>query len=402
MTVKKAVMYGAGKIGRGFVGGMLSQSGFQVTFIDKIPELVNNINVMKRYPVCMADETGSEEIWIENISALLGSDTEKVAEALADCEFVCTSVGANSLKDIAENLAAGAKRRIQKENGPLNILICENLMDAEKHLEGLLRQYLTDEEMAHVGVVEATVGCVVPVQTEEMLAGNPLRIVMDRYRYLPIDSAAYKGEYPAIMNLVPFTPFHFYVERKLYIHNMGHALTAYLGQYAGFDSIREAVAEPHIRIILNNAMMESAAALSKKYSIDPPALYDYLTRIIFSFRNPILKDTCARVGADIPRKLAPKDRLVGAALNALSQGEMPVYLCAGIAAGAYQYLKEQGMDQTLKNASRVLGEISSLPHDSSLSGCVLEIYGRLAAGNTLPQLLAFVDTLKAENNASAV
>ena len=43
--------------------------------------------------------------------------------------------------------------------------------------------------------------------------------------------AAFKGMIPEYKKIIPYEPFHYYLERKLYVHNMAHVTTAFLGQY---------------------------------------------------------------------------------------------------------------------------------------------------------------------------
>ena len=109
--------------------------------------------------------------------------------------------------------------------------------------EFMIKEQLNDEEIswfdANIGLVEAAIGRTVPVQTEEMKDGNPLRVCVESYGYLPVDKDAFKGEIPEIKNMVPFAPFDFFIKRKLFLHNMGHAMTAYLGDLLGIEYIYE-------------------------------------------------------------------------------------------------------------------------------------------------------------------
>ena len=229
----KAVMYGGGNIGRGFIGALLSQSGYRVTFIDVAEPVVQALQEKNTYPVRYVSTEGYEDVWIENITAVNGNDAEAAAEAIAQCDIMATAVGARILKFIVPNIVAGLRKRWAMGKGTLNIIICENLMDANKVLEQMLKVQLTEAEQKifdeTVGLVEASIGRMVPVQTEEMKAGEPMRVCVERYGFLPVDKDAFKGEIPKISNMVPFAPFDFYLKRKLYIHNMGHATCAYLG-----------------------------------------------------------------------------------------------------------------------------------------------------------------------------
>ena len=47
----KAVMYGAGNIGRGFIGQRFFLSGYETTFIDVNADAVNAINEAGKYPI---------------------------------------------------------------------------------------------------------------------------------------------------------------------------------------------------------------------------------------------------------------------------------------------------------------------------------------------------------------
>ena len=106
------------------------------------------------------------------------------------------------------------------------------------------------------------------------------------------------GEIPDIKSMVPFAPFDFYIKRKLYIHNMGHATCAYLGDLLGLEYIYQSIDVPEVRIVVQNAMIESAMALHKKYDVALDGILMHITDLLHRFTNAALKDTCKRVGGD--------------------------------------------------------------------------------------------------------
>ena len=377
--MKKAVMYGGGNIGRGFIGALLSQAGYAVTFIDVAEPVVRALSEKNTYPIRYVDSSGFEDVWISNVTAVNGNDREAAAEAIAQCDLMATAVGARILKYIVPNIAAGLRKRWQSGKEPLNILICENLNDANKVLEDLLKAQLTGEECQKfdetVGLVEAASGRMVPVQTEEMKDGEPMRVCVERYPFLPVDRAAFRGKIPDIPNLVPYEPFDFYIKRKLYLHNMGHAVCAYLGDLLGLEYIFEAIVVPEIRIVVQNAMLESALALSRRYGASLADLQLHITDLLGRFANEALKDTCQRVGGDPARKLGPDDRLIGAARLAMEQGITPAFITIGIVAGLHRYIaEEEGLEQSLTTAANILSGVSGLPEADSLLRMALADY----------------------------
>ena len=394
----KAVMYGGGNIGRGFIGALLSQSGYEVTFIDVAEPVVKALQEKRTYPVRYVSSDGYEDVWVENVSAVNGNDSEAASDVIANCDIMATAVGARILKFIVPNIVAGLRKRWAMNKGPLNIVICENLMDANKVLEEMLKEQLTDAEKAKfdesVGLVEASIGRMVPVQTEEMKAGEPLRVCVERYGYLPVDKAAFKGTIPEICNMVPFSPFDFYIKRKLYIHNMGHATCAYLGDLIGLQYIYESIAMADVRIIVHNAMLESAMTLARKYNMDLCNIQLHIADLLYRFTNAALKDTCQRVGGDPARKLSPEDRLIGSAKLAIEQGISPAYIAVGAAAGLFRYLKENGGVQSLSAAENALNEVSGLKVDHALSKLIVHYYKMIIDGCSLQKLVAEAEKLK--------
>lgn len=395
--MKKAVMYGGGNIGRGFIGALLSQSGYRVTFIDVAEPVIEALQEQQQYPVRIVSTEGYEDVWVENVTAVNGNLPEAV-DAIANCDIMATAVGARILEFIVPNIVAGLRKRWEMNKGPLNIIICENLNDANKILEGMLKERLTEEECKKfdktVGLVEASIGRMVPVQTEEMKDGEPMRICVEKYGFLPVDKAAFKGEVPEIRNMVPYEPFDFYIKRKLYIHNMGHATCAYLGDLLGLEYIYQSIAIPEVRVLVQNAMLESALILNKHYGADLVALQAHITDLLYRFTNKALKDTCQRVGGDPARKLSPADRLIGASLLALKEGITPAYIAVGAAAGLHRYIKENSGTQSLEMAVSVLQEVSKIAGDHPLSGLILHYYTMLLNGCSLTELVAEADKIK--------
>ena len=402
----KAVMYGAGNIGRGFIGMLFSASGYEVTFIDVAEKLIDALNREKTYPVRIVSNEGFEDIDVERICAVNGNNTEAAAQAIAEADIMATAVGVNILKYIVPNLAAGIRRRIQAGGSPLNIIICENLIDADKLLAKLIRAELSEPEQdwfdKNIGLVEASIGRMVPVQTEEMKAGNPLRICVEQYDFLPVDKAAFKGEMPDIKNMVPFEPFDFYIKRKLYVHNMGHAICAYLGLYTHKDYIYEAIDDINIQSIVQNAMLESAMALTHKYRMPTEDLVKHFQNLLYRFTNKALKDTCKRVGADPGRKLSPTDRLIGASRLCLEGNISPVFISIGTAAAIYEYIWENNLPQSTEQAEKVLESISALKKDHPIYTYALPVYHRFLSGVSIREIRQFAEGLREKEQKAVI
>ncbi len=397
--MKKAVMYGGGNIGRGFIGQVMCQAGYAVSFVDVNKELLAALNTQKEYPVRILKGDSYDEVMVQNISGIDGNDLDAVSSAIAEADLCATAVGVNVLKFVAKPFKEGIVRRFTEGNKkPLDIIICENLIGADEFLKGLISDLMTEEEqifLDKVGFVEASIGRMVPIQTDEMKDGNPLRVCVERYDRLPVDKAAFKGEIPPIENLVPYSPFSYYIERKLFVHNMGHATTAYLGQLCGCSAIWESIAIPDVELIALRAMQASALAMSKKYNVPYEDLNNHVENLIYRFSNKQLGDTCARVGGDIKRKLSPNDRMIGALNLCIQQGVATDYLEAAIAASLL-FRRDGEEPMTPEN---ILTEVSGFTATDAVYQRVMEYYNMLVAKQPLSAILA---KIKAERNSAVI
>ncbi|MCL2518381.1 MAG: mannitol dehydrogenase [Oscillospiraceae bacterium] len=343
----KAVMYGAGNIGRGFIGQLFYLSGYETVFIDVNAELINEINSRHEYPIFITREDKFEEFIVKNVRAVNGNNIDEVANEIATADIMATAVGVNVLKYIAKPIAAGLKLRSE----PLNILICENMLNADKYLGELLG------DTQNVGLVDASIGRMVPVTPDEIKEKYPLAICVEEYNKLPVDKNGFKGEIPEIYNMEPFAPFEFILQKKLYLHNMAHAVTAYLGFQKGYKYIWEAISDGEIKFVVFSALIASACALSREHDVDVYPLVEFSYSLLKRFRNKLLGDTVERVGKDTKRKLAVTDRIVGALNLCMKHGIDYEYLLRGLSAGlrfypdveeVAKFVIEHGVEETLK------------------------------------------------------
>ncbi len=398
---KKAVMYGGGNIGRGFIGEVLSLSGYEVTFVDVNKELLNNLNASGEYPVRVLKGDSYEEITVKNISGTDGTDIELVSDVIAAADICATAVGVNVLKFVAEPFKKGIVKRFSNPDAkPLDIIICENLIGADEFLKGLISDLMTEDERKYldkVGFVEASIGRMVPVQTEEMKDGNPLRVCVESYDRLPVDKAAFKGEIPDIENLVPYSPFSYYIERKLFVHNMVHATTAYLGKLKALKYIWEAISVPEIEIIAERAMISSAAALSAKYNYPFKELLSHVENLIYRFSNKQLGDTADRVGGDIKRKLSKNDRMIGSYKLCAEMGVDNSYIAIGIAAAL---LFEREGEEKLE-PSYILSEIAGFEKDGCDYKKIMAIYEMLKNKEELSKVIAYIKEITQKDSRQA-
>ena len=202
--MKKFVMYGAGNIGRGFIGQLFSSAGYKVGFVDINKEVISRLNLDGKYSVYTVTSESTVVDTVNNVYGIDGSDVELVSNEICSADIMATAIGVNVLKFIAKPIALGIEKRAKTDAKPLNIIICENLIGADEYLKGLIIKeipHLEEYVNNNVGFVEASIGRMVPVMTEEKKAGNPLTVYVEPYNVLPVDKSAFKGEIPSISNL---------------------------------------------------------------------------------------------------------------------------------------------------------------------------------------------------------
>ena len=314
----KLVLFGAGKIGRSFIGQLFSRGGYEVVFIDVFKPVIDELNRRGNYNVVIKGEEESV-ITIENIRGIYGDDIEKVAKEITSARIVAVSVGLNGLKAIIPLIAKGLIQRYESENAfPLDIIIAENLRNAAEFMNQELKHYLPEgfpmEE--RVGLIETSIGKMVPIMLKKDMDEDILQVFAEPYNTLIIDRKAFKNPIPEVEGLAPKVNMKAWVDRKLFIHNLGHATAAYLGFFAHPSAtfLYEVLADNQVRENVRNTMLQAASILMKKYpgEFTTEALTDHIDDLLHRFQNRALGDTIFRVGCDLQRKLSAEDRLAGA------------------------------------------------------------------------------------------
>jgi mannitol-1-phosphate 5-dehydrogenase len=344
----KLVVFGAGNIGRSFVGQLFARSGCDVVFVDVNQALVDALNRERRYRVEIKDAQ-PETIWVEGVSAIHGADVEDVARAVADADVLATAVGQGALPHIYPAIAAGLELRRRQGRGPVDIIICENLRSAADAFRRGLRQRLPSDFplSQYVGLVETSIGKMAPIMPEAALREDPLVLYAEAYNTLILDAKAFKNPVPAVPGLDPRQNMAAYVDRKAFIHNLGHAACAYLEFLADPEArhIWQAVENPNVRSAAKVAMWESGRALIRRYpgEFDERNQEEHIEDLLSRFGNRALGDTIYRVGRDLPRKVSREDRLVGSLLMDSAQGvPAPATTLALAAAFLFEAKDENG------------------------------------------------------------
>jgi len=381
-----AVQFGAGNIGRGFTAQLFHESGYEVVFVEAVPSLVEEINRRKKYVIHIVDN--GEDVEITNIRAVHSEDVQQVAQEVARASIACTAVGVHALHQIAPLLAQGIALRSQRPScPPLNLLICENQIDADQmlyekvleHLPAELHEYVR----SHIGFVLCVVSRMVPVMTPEEKQADPLAIKVEAYKRLPVNAQAIKGEIPPIVGLEPVQNFAGYVERKLFVHNAAHATLGYLGWLKGYTYVYEAMRDEWIRSVLDEAMQAVSDVLVRKHGFTHEEMREHVLDLYRRFENIALGDTVARVARDPERKLRPDDRLVGAARLLWEHGVEPRAFCTVIAAALRYDNPEDESAVALQRrieqegVSAVLERLTGITADMPMHQCILEAYARL-------------------------
>ena len=346
---KKILIFGAGKIGRSFIGQLFSLGGYEVVFIDTNKTLINEINRRHNYNVVIKGDVETL-INVKNVSGIHLGDTTEILNEIAAADLMTVCVGAAGLNSVLSLIAQGLIRRDMLANSnPVDIIIAENLRNAAQYFETELRKLLPDAYPfeSNVGLIETSIGKMVPIMHKKDTEVDLLQIFAEPYNTLILDRIAFKNPIPEIRGLAPKNNMKAWVDCKLFIHNLGHASSAYLGHLhnRNFIYIYEALSVSEIYNQVRETMIQSSRILLKKYPDDftETFLIGHVDDLLFRFRNKALGDTIFRVGCDLFRKLGPEDRLAGCIKMALEL-DMPYekILFALICACRFRATDEEG------------------------------------------------------------
>lgn len=311
MSKPIAIQFGAGNIGRGFIGWLLHESGYHVIFSDVNADLVDEINRQKQYDVILAEENQTTTV-INDISAINSQkNPEQLQAAIKEAEIITTAVGPTVLPYLAENLAAGIELRANEQPSSLVIIACENMIGGSERLKEAVYPLLSDKGVAYadkyVRFPNAAVDRIVPDQHHD----NPLTVMVEPFYEWVVEKP--KDEVitiPTINGMKLVDDLEPYIERKLFTVNTGHAVTAYLGYMKEIESIEDAIHNERILFAVRSALEETGALLIKKYQFSKKEHEEYIDKIINRFKNPYISDYVVRVGRSPIRKIGANDRFV--------------------------------------------------------------------------------------------
>jgi len=321
--MKKALHFGGGNIGRGFIGKILAEAGYEVVFADINMTVIDRLNQDHGYTVHVVGEGVDQKETVTNVRGINSGDEAAVTAEISDATLVTTAVGPPVLEILAPLLARSLAARYRAGGAPLNIIACENMVRGSSFLKEKVLTAAGDDAAlidANTGFVDCAVDRIVPpVRGGD---ADPLAVTVEVFSEWIVDSTQFKGAVPAIAGMIATDKLMAFIERKLFTLNTGHTALAYFGQLAGKKTVGEAMQDDAVRQAAEAVMKESGAVLIRRYAFDPAAHRAYIDKILKRFANPYLHDDIDRVARQPLRKLGAQERFIKP-LNGMLEYDLP-------------------------------------------------------------------------------
>lgn len=371
----QAVHFGAGNIGRGFVGLLLHEGGYEVVFADVNADLIGAIAAADSYTVHEVGD-GAKDTVVTGFRAVNSATEEDALIAeIAAADIVTTAVGPTILRFVAPVIARGIAARAA-DAAPLAVMACENAINATDLLASEVRSAVGEQAWESLSTravfANTAVDRIVPGQPE----GQGIDVTVETFYEWAIETPAFNGLLPSIPGAHFVEELAPYIERKLFTVNTGHASVAYFGSRAGIGTIADALAEPSIAAAVGAVLEETSALLVAKHGLDVDAQREYRETILRRFANVHLPDTVERVGRQPLRKLSRSERFIGPAAELAERG-MPFDALAAAIGAALEFDvqdDEQSVELQAKlhelNAETFVEEVTGLAPEHPLSAAV--------------------------------
>lgn len=363
---KKAIQFGGGNIGRGFVAEFLHEAGYEVVFIDVVDKIIDALKSTPSYEVTEVSEEGEKTKTITNYRAINSKTNEEdVVKEIGTADVVTCAVGPNVLKFIAPVIAKGIDARTASK--PVAVIACENAIGATDTLRGFIEQNTDKDRLSSMSerarFANSAIDRIVPNQPPN--AGLNVRI--EKFYEWTVEQTPF-GEFghpdiPAIHWVDDLKP---YIERKLFTVNTGHATTAYYGHVRGKKMIADALADAEIRQIVHKVLEQTAKLITTKHEITEQEQNEYVDTIVKRMSNPFLEDNVERVGRAPLRKLSRNERFIGPASQLAEKG-LPFDALLGSIEMALRFQNVPG-DEESAELAKILKEMSAEEATGKLTG----------------------------------
>ncbi|TVY55087.1 Mannitol-1-phosphate 5-dehydrogenase [Lachnellula cervina] len=326
---KKAVHFGAGNIGRGFVAEFLHKSGYEVVFCDVLDSVINDLQQKKSYKVIQVGAEGNTVSTIEDYRAINSKTNEAdVINEITTADVVTCSVGPNVLKFIAPVIAKGIDAR-PNEATPIAVIACENAIGATDTLANYIKHedntpgHRLEDHHERARFANSAIDRIVPEQPIDEVTKKPLLDVkLEKFSEWIVDETPFKDHQRPPIGGIQWKPDLFpFIERKLFTVNTGHAAAAYHGYFHKKTTVYDAMQDPEIVNEVRRALSETSTLIIGKHGIETEEQKEYVEKIIVRISNPHLEDKVERVGRAPLRKLSRKERFIAPAAELAEEGK---------------------------------------------------------------------------------
>lgn len=353
---KSALIFGAGNIGRGFLGLELHRLGFDLTFVESSASIIDMLNRKREYEVQVAEE--GKRIFVPVNKAVSTQDTPSINYLVKNASLIATAVGPHYLKDVGRILFDPIKERANDESF-LNVIACENMVGNSRQLRVNVLEHLTKKEKDRVATFVGFPGSVVD---RISIPVGQSTLVEKGYEWIA-EADFWKAFSPpqCIKFVAELEP---YLKRKLYMLNGAHAIIGYASHPLSITYVHEAMQNPSIRNLILGYLEETSEGLAHNYGFSKDELNKYQQTLIGRFDNHSVRDLTSRLVRGQIRKLDKQERLVGPALLALEAESYPKNIAKGIVSllnyydehddeslELYNSLSSYGLNKTLKRYS---------------------------------------------------
>jgi mannitol-1-phosphate 5-dehydrogenase len=385
---KKAVHFGAGNIGRGFVACFLHESGYEVVFADVMDNVVNSLNETPQYKVIESGVDSTDEKIITNYRAINSKYNEaELIEEISTSDVVTCSVGPNILKFIAPVIAKGIDKR-SKDQKPLAVIACENMIGATDALAGHIKTNTPENRLEdhheRAAYANSAIDRIVPAQDPN--AG--LDVTLEKFYEWVVESTPFGDSPPSIDGIKWTEHLEPFIERKLFTVNTSHATAAYAGYNRQKKTVDDAMQDPEIRKMVDAAISETASLIVAKHGISNEEQDAYKKKIITRISNPYLADAVERVGRAPLRKLGRKERFIGPAAELAEKGMKTDALLAA-AEMAFRFQNVEGDDESK--------ELATIMADNDADAVVSKVCGLSSSDKLYPKVVEVVKKVQADS-----